>query len=185
MGLYGPLFAVIFDYVVPYTTGWKENEMTLSIQKFGPPHSDWAISLLKKNWGAVEVVSRGRTHDASALSGFVAIVDQEPKGLVTYRIADKACEIVTLNTQARNQGIGTALVDAVIHLAKSMDCIRIWVITTNDNLTALAFYQKRGFELTAMYRNAISQSRKIKPEIPIYGENGIPIRDELELEMIV
>lgn len=159
--------------------------MSLSIQEFGPPHRDWAISMLEKNWGAVVVVSRGKIYDASALSGFVAIVDQEPKGLVTYRIADKACEIVTLNSLARNQGIGTALVDAVKHRAKSMDCIRVWVITTNDNLTALAFYQKRGFELAAMYRNAISQSRKTKPEIPIYGENGIPVRDELELELIV
>ena len=59
----------------------------------------------------------------------------------------------------------------------------MWLITTNDNLNALRFYQKRGFELVAVHRHAVDESRKIKPEIPLVGENGIPIRDELGLEL--
>ena len=57
------------------------------------------------------------------------------------------------------------------------------MITTNDNLNALRFYQKRGFVLAALYPNALVQSRKLKPEIPETGIGGLPLRDEIELEM--
>jgi ribosomal protein S18 acetylase RimI-like enzyme len=75
------------------------------------------------------------------------------------------------------------LIEAVVGAARSAGCRRVWLITTNDNLTALAFYQKRGFVLTALHPNAIAESRKLKPEIPLVAENSIPIRDELELEL--
>ena len=56
------------------------------------------------------------------------------------------------------------------------------LITTNDNLRALQFYQKRGYSLTKIYKDAMDEVRKVKPNVPIIGENGIPLRDELELE---
>jgi len=55
--------------------------------------------------------------------------------------------------------------------------------TTNDNLNALRFYQKRGFVLAAVYPEAIERARKIKPTISLIGYEGIPLRDEIELEM--
>ncbi|MEW5718069.1 MAG: GNAT family N-acetyltransferase, partial [Chloroflexota bacterium] len=82
-------------------------------------------------------------------------------------------------------GIGSALIDAVKLRARQAGCKRLWLITTNDNLTALRFYQKRGFTLAALHRNALEESRKIKPEIPLVGEHGIPLRDEIELEMML
>ena len=36
-----------------------------------------------------------------------------------------------------------------------------------------------------IYKNAIENSRKIKPQIPIFADNGLPIRDEIEFEMIL
>jgi RimJ/RimL family protein N-acetyltransferase len=71
----------------------------------------------------------------------------------------------------------------VKEVARQHGCQRVWLITTNDNLNALRFYQKRGFELVAVHRRAIDEARKIKPEIPLIGEYGIPIRDEIELEI--
>jgi ribosomal protein S18 acetylase RimI-like enzyme len=59
----------------------------------------------------------------------------------------------------------------------------LFLVTTNDNTPALRFYQKRGFVLSALRPNAIAENRKVKPEIPLTGQDGIPIRDELELEM--
>jgi ribosomal protein S18 acetylase RimI-like enzyme len=61
-------------------------------------------------------------------------------------------------------------------------CRRVWLITTNDNLEALGFYQKRGFVLAALHRNAMAETRRFKPNIPLIGMGGIPLRDELELE---
>jgi hypothetical protein len=58
------------------------------------------------------------------------------------------------------------------------------VVTTNDNLGALRFYQRRGFVLAALRPGAITEARRtLKPEISEIGADGIPIRDELELEL--
>jgi GNAT superfamily N-acetyltransferase len=106
-------------------------------------------------------------------------------GLVTYNIVDDSCEIVTLNSTYPSSGIGTALVEAVRDIAIKSACKRLWLITTNDNLNALRFYQKRSFVLVAVHRNALELSRKLKPEIPMIGNHGIPLRDEIELEMML
>jgi len=58
-------------------------------------------------------------------------------------------------------------------------------MTTNDNTAALRFYQKWGFLLVAVHRNAVEQARKLKPEIPLTGIDGIPLRDEIELEVLL
>jgi N-acetylglutamate synthase-like GNAT family acetyltransferase len=81
------------------------------------------------------------------------------------------------------QGVGTALIEEVKAEARSQGCTRLWLITTNDNLPALKFYQKRGFQITAVHPDAVTESRKVKPEIPLVGLEGIPLRDEIELSM--
>ena len=81
------------------------------------------------------------------------------------------------------QGIGSSLMDAVKKAAISAGCGRLWLITTNDNMSALRFYQKRGFRLAALYLNALDRSRLLKPQIPLFGKDGIPLRDEIELDM--
>ena len=129
------------------------------------------------------IISRGKIHDASKLPGFVALSDNESVGLVTYRIDGKNCELVTLDSWKQNFGIGTSLIDAVKREALKAGCSRLWLITTNDNLHALGFYQKRGFHLAAIYPNALDESRKVKPTIPETGMHGIPLRDEIELEI--
>ena len=138
---------------------------------------------LTDHWGTPLVVSRGKIHDASQLPGFMAFLDDETVGLATYRLESQACELVTLNSWRENLGIGTALIEAVRQEAIKANCCRLWLITTNDNLHALGFYQKRGFHLVAVHSNALAESRKIKPSIPTIGLQGIPLRDELELEM--
>jgi N-acetylglutamate synthase-like GNAT family acetyltransferase len=106
-------------------------------------------------------------------------------GLITYCIDAEQCEIVTLNSMVERIGVGSALVDAVTNAAASAQYRRVWLITTNDNVDALRFYQKRGFALAAIHRNAIEYSRRIKPEIPPLGMHGIPLRDEIELELLL
>ena len=145
----------------------------------------WIEALLREHWGSTVQVSCGRLHDASRLPGYVAVYNQERAGLITYRVEGNACEIVTINSLVEGQGIGTALVQAVREAAIEVGCQRLWLITTNDNLAALRFWQKRGFSLVRVYRNAVTDSRRLKPEIPLTGEHGIPIRDEIELETIL
>jgi ribosomal protein S18 acetylase RimI-like enzyme len=145
----------------------------------------WASDILKESWGAPLVVSRGRLHDASKLPGYVAVQGAEPVGLTTYHIVRDECELVTLNSLRPKLGIGSALVAAVKEKAVNAGCRRVWLITTNDNTPAIRFYQQRGFRLVALHIDALEESRRLKPQIPLVGEDGIPIRDELEFEIIL
>lgn len=129
------------------------------------------------------MVSRGRLLDVAAFPGFLAWDQEEPLGLLTYEIVGAACEVAVLMSLKEGIGIGAALIAAAKEAAQQAGCQRLWLITTNDNTPALRFYQKRGFHLVALHCNALEQSRLLKPEIPLLGLDGIPLRDELELEI--
>ena len=141
--------------------------------------------LLIELWGSPIIASHGSIFHPSELPGFVARQDNEIVGLITYAIDDDWCEIVTLNSLREGMGIGSRLIQAVKQTALEADCSRLWLITTNDNLHAMKFYQKRGFRPIAIHPNAVDEARKLKPEIPLIGNDGIPIHDELELEMLL
>jgi ribosomal protein S18 acetylase RimI-like enzyme len=154
----------------------------VTVRPLGPGDGAWARAKLAELWGEF-VVSRGRVHDPSALPGFVAEEGGEPVGLATYRIDGADCEVVTINAFPKGGGAGTALIDAVAGTARAAGCRRVWLITTNDNLRALRFYQRRGFRLAELHRDALDRSRELKPSISEIGLDGIPLRDELELEL--
>lgn len=146
---------------------------------------EWIINLLIDQWGSTKIVSRDKMRDASTLPGFIVTVDNKPVGLIIYNIEGNECEIVTLNSLLEERGIGSRLIEAVKYVAINHKCKRVWLIETNDNIKALHFYQKRGFHLVAIYPNALEQSRKLKPEIPLVGTDDIPLRDEIELEIVL
>ena len=145
----------------------------------------WVTNLLKEWWAGPKIVTRGKVHYTDELSGFIAVNEGDCAGLVTYNVDGKECEITSMNSLSEGKGIGTTLAEAVKDIAKLSGCRRLWLITTNDNTAALRFWQKRGFRLVAVYPNAIEQSRRLKPEIPLTGNDGIPIRDEIELELLL
>jgi len=157
----------------------------ITILPINAEDQEWVAQFMLEHWGSNKAISRGVVHYPQDLPGFVALHDGEKVGLVTYNIVDKSCEIVTLNSTHPSSGIGAALIEAVRDIAIKSGCKRLWLITTNDNMNALRFYQKRGFMLVAVHRNALELSRKMKPEIPFIGNDGIPLRDEIELEMIL
>lgn len=142
----------------------------------------WIRELLNDRWGSSTIVTRGRVHDASDLPGFAAFHQDEPVGLLTFHQTDGSIELVSLDSLVKQIGIGRALLDALMSHARDIGCHRIWLITTNDNVKAMRFYQKCGFVFTAIYPNEIEKSRELKPEIPKIGKDGIPLRDEIEME---
>lgn len=139
--------------------------------------------ILTAEWHGSIVISRGRAIDTSLLPGFIYWLQDRIAGVATYRIEQIDCEIVTLNSLIEHRGIGIALLDAVRKTAIENGCHRLWLITTNDNLRAFGFYQKYGFELAAIHLNAIDRSRELKPAIPQFGMEHIPIKHELEFEI--
>lgn len=157
----------------------------IDIKPLTEQYRAWANELIINEWGSTEIITRGQIHHADNLPGFVALLESEPRGLITYAIERGQCEIISLNSLSARQGIGSALVNIVRNIAYSKGCIRLWLITTNDNTYAFKFYQKLRFRVAGYHLNAIEQSRKLKPTIPYIGIDGIAIRDEIELEQIL
>ncbi|HKG54189.1 MAG TPA: GNAT family N-acetyltransferase [Anaerolineales bacterium] len=138
-----------------------------------------------KHWGGEEMLTRGNVYRPKQLDGFVVEDENEWVGLITFLIKDNECEVTSLDSLREGKGIATQLLDKAIQEARAGNCKRLFLITTNDNLHALGFYQKRGFEIVTIYRGAVNESRKIKPTIPLVGMDGIPLRDEIELEVML
>jgi N-acetylglutamate synthase-like GNAT family acetyltransferase len=155
------------------------------IRPIGDDDRSWIIKLLREQWVSEKQAYRGRIVDASKVPGFIAERQGKPIGLVTYRFENNQCEFVTLNSAKEGIGVGSALIKAVKEAAAGAGCKRIWLITTNDNVEALRFFQSRGFVLVTVYRDALKGARELKPEIPLVGKHGIPLRDEIELEFIL
>lgn len=137
------------------------------------------VDLLTRRWTSPDILIEGEMIDASRLPGFLAMEDDEIVGLVTLIQRDNEWEILTLDSVSRWSGVGTLLLNAVTGEAVESGIRRLLVRTSNDNLDAFRFYQRRGFRMEKLVPGAIEEERRLKPEIPMIGEYGIPIRDEV------
>jgi GNAT superfamily N-acetyltransferase len=138
----------------------------------------WIARFLRDRWGAPTIVVHGEPIDAASLPALIA---GDGLGLVTWRRIGDHAELVTINAEPAGQGIGTALLEALIERLQNLGCARLWLTTTNDNLSALRFYMRREFRLAHARFGAVDEARKVKPSIPMAGRYGIPIHDEIDL----
>ena len=142
-------------------------------------------AFIVQRWYTMQMVVHGERIDLGSADGLCTCDGEEITGLITFRVKGKEMEILSLDSVHEHRGTGTALLNAATEKARNSGLERIMLITTNDNLSALRFYQKRGFDLVQIRRNALEQARNIKPEIPLIGMDGIPLKHEIELELIL
>jgi Acetyltransferases len=157
--------------------------MTSNLRRLTPADLPRLRQFWMEHWGGEEIITRGNIYRPEQLDGFAVEDQNEWVGLITFFIKDDECEVTSLDSLREGKGIGTQLIDKAIEAAHARKCNRLFLITSNDNLHALGFYQKRGFEIVTVYRGAVNESRKRKPGIPLVGMDGIPLRDEIELEI--
>jgi GNAT superfamily N-acetyltransferase len=157
----------------------------MHIRKINPEDIPWVKATVSEYFGSPRVVSRGVLHDSAGLPGFIAEDEPGCIGLLQFRINNDECEIINLISLKRRQGVGTRLLKAVEDMAAEAGCKRLWLITTNNNVGALEFYRTAGWKQVAVHKGAITESRKLKPEIPSHDERGVPIEDEIEFERIL
>lgn len=152
------------------------------VRPLGDADRSRAGAWIRERWGDEVMAAHGEVFSPADHAGFVA---GDWEGLVTYRIAGDACEVTLLEADPPGRGTGTRLLDAVIGVARERSCRRVWLVTTNDNLEALAWYERRGFGVTAVRHGAVDRARAtLKPSIPTHNAaNGLPIRDEVELTL--
>jgi GNAT superfamily N-acetyltransferase len=142
------------------------------------PTVEWLTTQL---WGSCEVVVHEGVFYPAILPGFIAERSGRIAGLVTFEVRPGVMEIITINALDLYKGIGTLLIEAVRAEARRLGCHQVILTTSNDNIGALRFYQRRGFRLAAIRPGAVDRSRQRKPEIPRTGDFGIPLRDEIDL----
>jgi ribosomal protein S18 acetylase RimI-like enzyme len=155
------------------------------VRPASPDDLPWVRGFLDET-GSARVARRGELVYPLDHPMLLALDDGVPSGLLTYMVDGEACEVVTIHAVRPGHGIGTALLAAVGEAARVAGCAVLWLVTTNDNVDALRFYQLRGFRIRAIRAGAVADSRaRLKPEIPAIGMYGIPLRDEIELEAAV
>jgi GNAT superfamily N-acetyltransferase len=135
-------------------------------------------------WHAEAVVAHDELLFPARLPGFVALSRGRIVGHVSYRVDGDRCEVTSIDATPERAGTGTRLMEVVLEAARAAGCQTVWLTTTNDNLDALRFYQRRGFRLSALRSGAVDRAREtLKPELPLVGSYGIPMHDELDLEL--
>jgi GNAT superfamily N-acetyltransferase len=145
----------------------------------------WLSQLWDRQWGGQEMVTRGVLYRLGDLDAIIARRGDMPIGAMTYRFQDYQFEVMSLDAVEPGRGIGSMLLAELEAIAHRVGISRIWLITTNDNVDALRFYQRRGFRLAHLHKGAVDQARILKPSISEVGNYGIPIHDELELEKLL
>ena len=80
-----------------------------------PEDQPWIEKILSERWGGVKVIAHNEIFDAQSLPALIA---GEKDGLATFRIQQrdqiKFAELMTLDAVKANQGVGTALIEALI-----------------------------------------------------------------------
>jgi len=159
--------------------------MAIFIKPIGEHDLDTVREILTRFWHDTLVVVHNNVYELTKQAGLKAMRNGRFVGCLHYLVSGQDCEIISLISLEERQGIGTALLAAVEAIARDQHCKKLTLITTNDNLNALGFYQRKGFQLAALYPGQVDVSRKIKPSIPHIGEHNIPLRDELKLEKAI
>lgn len=141
---------------------------------------------ITEHWHAPHICIRDKLYYPHQAEAFIERRDGKIAALVTYEQQGDAILMITQNSIEPGAGIGASLVLKVIEEARKRKVRRIWLTTTNDNLKSMGFYQRMGFRLVAVHRDAVSGGRQsLKPELPEFGVNGLPILDEIEMELIL
>lgn len=162
---------------------WVPRPPALLVRQLTAADRPWVRATLVRNWSSTTVARRGELIEARGLAGFVALLGGRRTGLVLVNLRDDDLEVVAISTNSHRRGVGHALMKQCFEHARECGCRRVWLITTNNNATAIAFYQRVGMRVSAYHRNAVQVSRLLEPSIPMRDSAGVPIDHELEFEL--
>jgi GNAT superfamily N-acetyltransferase len=141
---------------------------------------DVVRELFDRDFGRTRIVAFDKVVDLDQIPSLVAVMRDEPSGALGYQQLGDALHIVALATDPmwQRSGVGGHLVAEAELLARRLNLPRVVVATTNDNLPALYFYQRRGYYMTAL----VPSSVEAHTQRELAGFAGIPVRDEIRME---
>jgi ribosomal protein S18 acetylase RimI-like enzyme len=153
------------------------------VSRITPGDRDWVADTLVREWTSTSVARLGELVEAADLPGHLATLAGRRVGLVLVDVKHRECEVVAISTSDHRRGVGRALMECCFAEARATGCRRVWLVTTNNNIAAIAFYQRVGMDLRALHRHAVRVSRELKPTIPERDAAGVRIDHELEFEL--
>jgi ribosomal protein S18 acetylase RimI-like enzyme len=138
------------------------------------------LELTDAFWGEREVAAFGRTYDLADLPALIAVDGGRTVGSVSYALEGEVVHLVSMQVLPRFQGrgLGRRLVEAVMEIGRQAEARRLQLVTTNDNLPALALYQRLGLTITEVVPGAVLAHHGGHVEA---GFAGIPVRDEIRM----
>ncbi|TMW72520.1 GNAT family N-acetyltransferase [Alteribacter natronophilus] len=154
------------------------------MERISDEHRKELKTFFTDQWGDCRMIYSHGEYDCSEMEGFVALDgDDTIIGAVTFFDHEETGEreIISLDSLIERRGIGGGLMELAEHDAYSSGLKELCLVTTNDNVHALGFYQKRGYRLTGIRPDAVRSCRDKKPSIPKKNKDGIAIRDEWQL----
>lgn len=157
----------------------------MEFEAISPENRALVNAFIAGQWFSTAMIVRGELIDMTAVDGCFVAEGGAIVALITWLVRDSVCEITSLDSLSEGRGLGSALLGQAVEAARSQRCRKIVAITTNDNIHAIRFYQKRGFDMARLYHNALNKSRELKPSIPLIGSEGIPLMHEIEFELIL
>ena len=157
----------------------------VSVRRREDDNRGWVAQTLVRDWASTSVARGGELVEAVNLPGYVAMVEDRHVGLALVDVTDRGYEVVVISTTEPRRGVGRALMVRCFTEARALAVGRVWLVTTNNNIAAIAFYQSLGMDLRALHRHAARKARELKPTIPSPDEAGIPIDHELEFELVL
>lgn len=142
------------------------------------------LALMMRHWGSHRMMIGLKLYDCAELPlvGLYA-AKGELLAVASWAIDGDVAVLCALHALGEKQGAASRLLEAVKAEAKQRGAAKLRAMLTNDNLPALAFYQKHGFRFSGLYVEAIDTYRSVIPTIIKTGHQGIPVRDALELEI--
>ncbi len=157
----------------------------MSVRAAGPADAAWVLGCLEAAWGSVHVARRGELLDASTFPSLVAELDGARVGLLVLALRAEDCEVVSLTTEVRRRGVGRALIKQCVEVARTAECQRLTLTTTDNNVAAIAFYRRLGMTCSAVRPDGVAASRRVKPSIPLHDEHGVAIAGEVDFELLL
>lgn len=139
--------------------------------------------LLRLRWSDGGVFVGGRMLRPCDVEAIGAYIDGRLQGVATWRVEGGMFYMLTVNNITDQRGVATVLLDRMLSMAREQGFPALRVVISNDNWPAFRFFQKRGFRLVVLHAGIVDMMRRDVPSIPERGVEGIPMRDELELEI--
>mgnify|MGYP001056520304 CR=1 FL=1 len=140
---------------------------------------DAAEAFIKSRLDSCKILLRGAAINLTNEPAIGAFNGDQLVGLGVYKLQGDICELLFLGSTTPHQRIGMRILDLIRQKSRENGCKKISLVLSNDRLTEMAYYQKRGFDMVRIYHNSL---KHLSNDTGRKGQDGIAVLHEIEFE---